>query len=96
MGYKARKSLKKLEADLGLSTDLESPPVSSNSHFKHVRRMANKLVDLLANQRVNYIENRMEKNWQELPQNRLKANFYDQADEDRMVFWNRAMEVGSR
>lgn len=61
-----------------------------------MQRTTNKLADILANQGVICIENRVVMGWQELPQNRLKVNCYDQADEDRMVFRNRAMEAGSR
>ena len=63
--------------------------------FKHVRRIANKLVDLLANQGVISTEHRVAMSWQELPQSRLKANFHDQEDEDRIVFRGRAMVMES-
>ena len=63
--------------------------------FTHVLRTTNKLVDILANQGVLCTKSRVALSWQEMPQNRLKAHCHDQADEDRMVFRNRAMDTGS-
>lgn len=53
-------------------------------------------MDILANHGVICIKIRVKMEWQELPQNRLKEYCHDQADEDRMVFCNRAVEAGSR
>ena len=39
--------------------------------FNHVRRTANKLADILANQGVICTESRVSMGWQEMPQNRL-------------------------
>lgn len=64
--------------------------------FKHVRIKATKLADLLANQGVISKENRVTISWLELHQNRLKENFHDQADDDRLVFQYKAIEAGFR
>lgn len=64
--------------------------------FNHMRRTTNKLADIMANQGVICTENMGTMGWQELPHNRLKANCHDQADEDNMVFQNRAMEARPR
>jgi len=47
--------------------------------FNHVRRNSNKLVDILANQGVDSVECKMEKKWQEMPQNCLKVLYNEQA-----------------
>lgn len=54
--------------------------------FNHVRRNANKLADLLANQGVSSAEGGMVKKWLEIPPSHLKAICNDQAAEDREVF----------
>lgn len=59
-----------------------------------MRRKANKLVDLLANQGVIYTNNREMMNWQDFPRNRLKMECQNQANEDNTMFLKRAMEVG--
>lgn len=64
--------------------------------FNHVWRAANKLADIMANEGVICSESRVAMGWQEMPQNRIKVYYHDHVDEDRMVFWNRAMEAGSR
>lgn len=64
--------------------------------FNHVRRKANKLADLLANQGVNYTTNKVAMGWQGLPQNGLKEQCCYQVDEDMMVYRNKAMEAMSR
>jgi len=64
--------------------------------FIHVRRKANKLVDLLANQGVNCTIRRVVMGWQGLSQSRLKEQCGGQADEDMLVYRNRAMEVLAR
>lgn len=61
-----------------------------------MRRMANKLAYFLANQGVICTDNRVAKYWKELPYNRLRAKCQDQADEDKTVFLNSAMEEGYR
>lgn len=53
-------------------------------------------MDILANQGVIRIENRVAMNWKELPENRLKVKCHVQVDEDKTVFQNSAMEVGFR
>eukprot|EP00253_Pinus_taeda_P024910 PITA_24910 len=60
--------------------------------FKHVRRTANKLADLLANQGVNCTEEKFATKWQELTQLSLKAKFHDQVEEDWLLFRSRTME----
>lgn len=61
--------------------------------FNHVWRKANKLVDLLANQGVKCTINRVAMGWQGLPQNGVKEQCDYQADEDMMVYRNKAMEA---
>jgi len=56
-----------------------------------VRRKANKLADLLANQGVICTDNRMAMDWQDLPQRRLKTECQNQVDEDKTVFHERTM-----
>eukprot|EP00253_Pinus_taeda_P001503 PITA_01503 len=66
--------------------------------FAHVRRKANKMVDLLANQGVIYTDNRVAMNWKELPQNKFKTACQNLADEDKTVFQHireRAMEAAT-
>ena len=58
--------------------------------FNHVRRSANKLADLLANQGVNNIDGEMAKKWQETPQNRIKVLCEEQATKDKEIFRNQA------
>lgn len=64
--------------------------------FNHVRRLANKLADILANQGVIHTKCNVEMEWKEMPQDRLKAYFHDQANEYWKVFQIRAMEARSR
>ena len=54
--------------------------------FNHVRRSANKLADLLANQGVNNAGCGMANKWQGIPQNRFKAFCKEQPAEDREMF----------
>ena len=57
--------------------------------FNHVRRKANKLADIMDNQGVCCIEGEVLREWQELPQRRLKDLCLKQAKEDMDVFRNR-------
>jgi len=63
--------------------------------FHHVRRKANKLVDLLANQGVSCTENNVSMKWQELSPIRLRALHCEQAEEYRDVFRLKTMETSS-
>ena len=63
--------------------------------FAHVRRKANKLADLLANQGVIYIDNMVVMNWQEVPRNRLKTECQHQANEHNTLFLRKAMREGT-
>lgn len=49
-------------------------------------------MDLLANQGVNYAEEKFATKWQELTQLILKAKCHDQAEEDWLMFRNKTME----
>lgn len=54
--------------------------------FNHAQRSPNKLADLLANQGVNNVEGGIAYKWWEIPQNRLKALYEEQATEDKEMF----------
>lgn len=56
--------------------------------FIHVRRKANKLVDILANQAVTYKDNEISMSWRSLPQSNLKGLFHNQVEEDKKVYQN--------
>jgi len=64
--------------------------------FNHVRRNANKLADILANQGVNCNEHRVSMGWQVLLQGSLKVLCQNQAEEDREVYRKKAIETRSQ
>jgi len=61
--------------------------------FNHVRRKANKLADLLANQGVINSDCRIKMKWQEMPPSRLKAICDAQATEDKEIYDHWAREA---
>ena len=63
--------------------------------FTHVRRLANKLADILANQGVLCTKIRVNLSWQEMPQNRLREYCLNQANADRTLFRNIVTETES-
>lgn len=63
--------------------------------FTHVRRTANKVVNILANQGVVCTKNMVKLIWREMPQNILREQCFNQAKEDNRVLQNRATEAGS-
>lgn len=63
--------------------------------FNHVRRTNNKLVDILANQGVLSTKTKIALSWPEMPLNKLKSQYHDQADEDILVFQNKYIGVVS-
>lgn len=63
--------------------------------FHHVRRKANKLANLLANQGVSNIEVKVLLEWQELRQSRLRTLCCKQEEEDRRVFRHKAREAST-
>lgn len=63
--------------------------------FNHVRRRANKVADLLANQGVINSECRIKMKWQEMPPSRLKAICEAQAIEDKEIYDYWARRAGN-
>jgi len=59
----------------------------------HVHRKAKKLLDLLANQGVNCIENKVLIKWQELHPRRMKALCCEKVEEDKEVFRQKAIKA---
>jgi len=64
-------------------------------NFHHVRRKANRLADLLANQGINYIEDKVLMEWKELSQRRLRALCFEHVEEDRRLFRHKARDTSS-
>lgn len=61
--------------------------------FFHVRRKANKLADILANQGVTCKDSRVSMSWLAMPQNDLKELCHHQAEEDKQVYQNNTKET---